>query len=193
VGLNDKPGLQPSQMPLSPETQADGLGWYGGAPSVLSFATIRTSAPQARCYPSPGPGADNQEPNRRLYDRNTETWDSSPGFLGERLGDYASIKAFWRLARLSGPSVMTAQQYLCTTVRWPRRLAATQASPFPSFRCGLLCTLVGTRRPNMKGPTDILKRFRNYYGLIRSRGVVFLGRKPREATWLRSTPIAKPL
>jgi hypothetical protein len=34
-GKNDRPGLQPSQMPLSPETQADGLGWYGVAPSVL--------------------------------------------------------------------------------------------------------------------------------------------------------------
>ena len=35
-GLKDRPGLQPSH-PLAPETQADGLGWYGVAPSVLGF------------------------------------------------------------------------------------------------------------------------------------------------------------
>src|SRR5580704_7545798 len=32
---HDKPGLQPSDLFRPPETQADGLGWDGGAPSVL--------------------------------------------------------------------------------------------------------------------------------------------------------------
>ncbi len=40
-GKNDRTGLQPSQMPLSSETQADGLGWYGVAPSALGFAASR--------------------------------------------------------------------------------------------------------------------------------------------------------
>ncbi len=31
------------QIPFGPETQADGLGWYGGAPSVLSFAATRAT------------------------------------------------------------------------------------------------------------------------------------------------------
>ena len=49
MGLNDRPGFSPRRCPLAPETQADGLGWYGVAPSVLGFAAIRTSAPQAGC------------------------------------------------------------------------------------------------------------------------------------------------
>jgi hypothetical protein len=40
---------------LAPETQADGLGWYGVAPSVLAFAATWTSTPEAHCYPSPEP------------------------------------------------------------------------------------------------------------------------------------------
>jgi len=31
---------------LAPETQADGLGWYGVAPLVLGFAATWTSAPR---------------------------------------------------------------------------------------------------------------------------------------------------
>jgi hypothetical protein len=55
---NARPGLQPSRMPLTIETQADGLGWYGVAPSVLDFVATRTSALQAGCYPSPGPAGE---------------------------------------------------------------------------------------------------------------------------------------
>jgi hypothetical protein len=36
--------FSPHKGSLAPETQADGLGCYGVAPSVLSFAAIRTSA-----------------------------------------------------------------------------------------------------------------------------------------------------
>jgi hypothetical protein len=48
--------FSPHRCPLAPETQADGLGWYGVAPSVLGFAATRAaaSAPQARRYPSSG-------------------------------------------------------------------------------------------------------------------------------------------
>jgi hypothetical protein len=49
--------FSPHRCPLAPETQADGLGWYGAAPSVLGFAATWSSALQARCYPSPRPGA----------------------------------------------------------------------------------------------------------------------------------------
>jgi hypothetical protein len=48
----NRPGLQPSQTPLSPETQADGLGWYGVAPSVLGFAATWTSSPDRVAIPS---------------------------------------------------------------------------------------------------------------------------------------------
>ena len=38
-----------------------------------------------------------------------------------------------------------------------------------------------------------IRTFRNHCGLIKSARSGFLGRKPRKASWLRSTPMAKPL
>jgi hypothetical protein len=50
-----RPGLQPSGIVFASCAQADGLGWYGGAPSVLGFAAARTSDLQAQGLPSPDP------------------------------------------------------------------------------------------------------------------------------------------
>ena len=47
--------FSPHRCPLSPETQADGLGWYGVAPSVLGFPATRASASKAHCCPLPRP------------------------------------------------------------------------------------------------------------------------------------------
>jgi hypothetical protein len=41
--------FSPNRCDWAPETQADGLGWYGGAPSVLSFAATCSSTPQVCC------------------------------------------------------------------------------------------------------------------------------------------------
>jgi hypothetical protein len=47
--------FSPHRWSLTPETQAEGLGRYGVAPSVLGLAATRTSAPQVRCYPAREP------------------------------------------------------------------------------------------------------------------------------------------
>jgi hypothetical protein len=53
---NDKSGLQPSGVLWPPETQADGLGWNGGAPSVLGFAATRAQRRRRVAIPAQADG-----------------------------------------------------------------------------------------------------------------------------------------
>ena len=62
-----KPGLQPSQMSFAlPETQADGLGWNGGAPSVLGFAATRVQRRRRVVIPAQAIGLGPGEAKRHL-------------------------------------------------------------------------------------------------------------------------------
>ncbi len=79
--MRSRPGFQPAQMLLSIETQADGLGCYGVAPSVLGFrydpdlsATDQNARPGLRvCVRTIVPSS---VPQGRL----SLAQDASPGF-----------------------------------------------------------------------------------------------------------------